>query len=722
MKYRCIKQYDSMDCAAACLASIAWYYGKKIPILEISEALETSKEGTSVWDVCRISEKLGLFASAYKKNIDFKEKELEVPCVAHVYQEDGLAHFIIIYKIKKNSVVIADPAVGIIEVDRKKFFNSEYGEDSPYFWTGVIILFQTTEEFYKKKEGMRIAENKFIELVKKEWKRTIYIILFSAISMAISIVSSFYFGTLIDTVIPNRLIYSLIFMTLMVILMLLIKTIVDWGRAKLSLDISKFFNLELSLKYYKHLLDLQVMSIEKRKNGEFISRFQDVIRVQEALVSGILVLPIDALFIIAVSIILCVLNIKIFAVVVVMCFLYTLVMVGFRKYYSVLNSEEMSREARVTSHLIDSIEGILTVKAYTYNKTIFNNGKKKIERWQDTILNLGSTENLQSAIKVLIGGMGEIIVLCIGALEIIGNNLSIGELVTYNILIGYLLTPVKDIVNLQPLYHSAHVAMERLESVLRIKVEKTKEGIEPFEFDEEIELKDVDFHFVSGKNILNNINIKIRKGDNVAIIGETGSGKTSLAKLFMEFYSPDKGHIYVDGAELQNFEVQEIRKAVVYVSQEDFLFTASVRENLKMGNEEISDEEMIEISRKMGVHQFVSKMERAYDSVLEERGKNLSKGQRQKLSLTRAILRHPKILILDEATSNMDSISEREILNYIKGIRDITLILISHRINVIADSDCIYVLQKGNIVARGTDKQLKEQCKLYRQLYGEEEK
>lgn len=243
MKCRCIKQYDSMDCAAACLASIAWYYGKKIPILEISEALETSKEGTSVWDVCRISEKLGLFASAYKKNIDFKEKELEVPCVAHVYQEDGLAHFIIIYKIKKNSVVIADPAVGIIEVDRKKFFNSEYGEDSPYFWTGVIILFQTTEEFYKKKEGMRIAENKFIELVKKEWKRTIYIILFSAISMAISIVSSFYFGTLIDTVIPNRLIYSLIFMTLMVILMLLIKTIVDWGRAKLSLDISKFFNL-----------------------------------------------------------------------------------------------------------------------------------------------------------------------------------------------------------------------------------------------------------------------------------------------------------------------------------------------------------------------------------------------------------------------------------------------------------------------------------------------
>ena len=134
-----------------------------------------------------------------KKNIDFKEKELEVPCVAHVYQEDGLAHFIIIYKIKKNSVVIADPAVGIIEVDRKKFFNSEYGEDSPYFWTGVIILFQTTEEFYKKKEGMRIAENKFIELVKKGMEKNYNIfILFSAIINGnINCFIFSYFGTFV---------------------------------------------------------------------------------------------------------------------------------------------------------------------------------------------------------------------------------------------------------------------------------------------------------------------------------------------------------------------------------------------------------------------------------------------------------------------------------------------------------------------------------------------
>lgn len=153
MKYRCIKQYDSMDCAAACLASIAWYYGKKIPILEISEALETSKEGTSVWDVCRISEKLGLFASAYKKNIDFKEKELEVPCVAHVYQEDGLAHFIIIYKIKKNSVVIADPAVGIIEVDRKNFLIRNMEKIRHIFGLELLSYFRQRKNFIKKRKA-----------------------------------------------------------------------------------------------------------------------------------------------------------------------------------------------------------------------------------------------------------------------------------------------------------------------------------------------------------------------------------------------------------------------------------------------------------------------------------------------------------------------------------------------------------------------------------------
>ena len=224
--------------------------------------------------------------------------------------------------------------------------------------------------------------------------------------------------------------------------------------------------------------------------------------------------------------------------------------------------------------------------------------------------------------------------------------------------------------------------------------------------------------------VLKNQYMKNRLGISVSKKVGNSVVRHRLTRLIRESYRLNEAEFEnsLDIVVVARPQVQEIRKAVVYVSQEDFLFTASVRENLKMGNEEISDEEMIEISRKMGVHQFVSKMERAYDSVLEERGKNLSKGQRQKLSLTRAILRHPKILILDEATSNMDSISEREILNYIKGIRDITLILISHRINAIADSDCIYVLQKGNIVARGTDKQLKEQCKLYRQLYGEEEK
>ncbi len=719
MKYRCIKQYDSTDCAGACLASIAWYYGKKISLIKINDILGTDKDGTSVYDICQASEKIGFMASAYKKNEQFEEKELNLPCIAHVYQEDGLAHFVIIYKIEKHSIIIADPAIGIKRIDRKKFFASEYAENSPYIWTGVIIAVRIIKEFYQNKENRHDFENKLWNLIKLEWKRTLFILLLSGISMAISIASSYYFGTLIDTLIPNRLIYSLFFATLIVIVMLLIKVIIDWKRAKLSLEISKSINLKLSLKYFRHLLDLQVPSIEMRKNGEFISRFQDIIKIQEAIVSIILVLPIDFLFIVAVSTILCVVNIKIFAVVAIMCFLYAVVMLGFKNYYSVLNSEEMSKQAGVTAHLIDSIEGILTVKTYTYNKKIFNIGKKKMESWQDTILNLGSVENLQSAIKVLIGSIGEILILCVGALEIINNNLSIGQLVTYNILTGYLLTPVKDIINLQPLYYSATVAMERLESILHIKIENTRENLNPLRINKEIELKNINFKFAPEKNILNNINIKIKKGEKIGLVGETGSGKTSLAKLLMKFYSPSTGNIYIDNIDFSNFDVYEIRQAIAYVSQEDFLFTASIRENLKMGNEKISDDEMIEIACKTGADQFIRKLERGYDSILEERGYNLSKGQRQKISLTRALLRHPQILILDEATSNMDSISEREVLSYIKS-QKLTLVLISHKIDVVADSNCIYVLQKGSIIAHGTNKELKQHCELYRQLCGRE--
>ena len=284
--------------------------------------------------------------------------------------------------------------------------------------------------------------------------------------------------------------------------------------------------------------------------------------------------------------------------------------------------------------------------------------------------------------------------------------------------------PINQIAQISSMLQAMVAAAERVFEFLEQpeEIETAKGEIDTSKIKGNVEFKHVNFGYDEDKTIINDFSANIKEGQKIAIVGPTGAGKTTMVKLLMRFYDVNSGEINIDGHNIKDFKRGELRKMFGMVLQDTWLFGGTVKENIKYGNEEATDGEVIEAAKAAHVHHFIKTLPKGYNSILNEESSNVSAGQKQLLTIARVILANPKILILDEATSNMDSISEREILNYIKGIRDITLILISHRINVIADSDCIYVLQKGNIVARGTDEQLKEQCELYRQLYGEEEK
>ena len=152
MRYRCIKQYDSKDCALACLASVSWFFGKKVTLSQVKRLVEVSGEGVSIWDLCVAASRMGINANAFKCNERFNEEELSFPCIAHVYQEDDLSHFVIVYALNRKEVIIGDPAIGIIKVNRKDFFSSIYTDNSPYIWTRNLILLEITEQFQKNKK------------------------------------------------------------------------------------------------------------------------------------------------------------------------------------------------------------------------------------------------------------------------------------------------------------------------------------------------------------------------------------------------------------------------------------------------------------------------------------------------------------------------------------------------------------------------------------------
>lgn len=400
--------------------------------------------------------------------------------------------------------------------------------------------------------------------------------------------------------------------------------------------------------------------------------------------------------------------------VLIVCLGYFVSVCYFKNSYIINNSKQMTAKARSMSHIIESLEGIETIKRFCQEEYFYKCGKDKLYEWQNLLVTLGNVENCQAAVEKAINGIEQIIIICIGALEVINGKITVGDLVTYNILIGYMLSPINDIIYLQPQFHAAQVAMERLDIIMQ-QLSEPSDGstLENFK---NLEVNGMSAEFEKDINVLENVDFKVSVGERVAIIGHSGAGKTTLAKLMIKLYYSKSGNVNINGINILKMNSNSIRQKIVYISEEDYIFTGSIKENLAFGKN-ISDEKIIDVSKRTGVHDFVKEFPRQYDSILMEGGKNLSKGQRQMIAIARALLSEPQVLILDEATSNMDYISENKIMDVLKSNGKLTLILITHRLHNIVDSDCIYVMENGHIVARGKHNDLNENCLIYKTIF-----
>jgi ATP-binding cassette subfamily B protein len=447
----------------------------------------------------------------------------------------------------------------------------------------------------------------------------------------------------------------------------------------------------------------------------------DASKIRQAISGATLTIMIDTLMAIAGGIILYQYNSMLFGIAVIMLILYGVVVFAFNKPIKEINREQMEDNSQLTSYLVESLNGIQTVKSFNAERESKLKTERKFIKLLKSIFKGGMIDNLRGSITASIGSIGGVVILWIGVINVLDGKLTFGQLLVFNSLLAYFTGPVQNLIDLQPMMQMAIVASDRLGEILDLEIEKTKEEfkkLKPSKIEGKIEIKNLDFRYGTRELVLKNINMEVNSGEKIALVGESGSGKTTLVKLLLKLYTSDKGEILIDDNNIKDINLETLRDKIAYVPQETFLFSGTIRENLELGAKNVSFEDMIEASKFAKAHDFINKLPLRYETRLEENGTNLSGGQRQRLSIVRAILKKPDILILDEATSNLDSITEKAIEETLeKTTENIITFIIAHRLSTIMRCDRIFVMEEGEIIESGTHKKLIENKGKYYDLW-----
>ena len=672
------------ECGSACLLSIIRYYQGNISMNRLLEMTNTNKDGTNFYYLSKAANEIGLSSKGYKIESIKECQYFEFPFISQVLV-NHCTHFVVVYKIKNNKLTIMDPAKGMVTMSNSDFES---------IFTGNILLLEPI-----KKLPVYAENNYLIEIIKNviTSNKNIIIKLFSLtfIVTILTCIYSYHFKIIIDNAINTNK-FNILIITIIFVIILSTNKIIEYLRNNLLLYLNQKLDLSIIITTINKIISLPYSYYKNKTTGEIISRVNDLLHIKNVVSKIIVIIFLDTILSLVVLIILFKINTTMTLLLILITIIYLLIYLTFKNSIKNHTNTIQESNAKVNSLLVESISSYETIKGLNLE----DNFKKKLNKeYLNTInnnLSLINLTNSESLVKDILEGVILLFMTYVGSVSIMNNNLSIGSLITYNMLLNYYLNPLRNYLEIYKEIFYLKNSIKNINNILNYKYESLDKSSNLL-LEGEINIKNLNFSYNSKNKILNNVSIKIPKQNKVLIIGSSGSGKSTLLKILNKYHIVSRDKIYYEKYDINDFTIKDIRKNITYISQNELLYTATIRENIIL-DRDIDEKEFIEVCNLTYVSDIVNDKEVSYDYQLEENGVNLSGGQRQRIVLARSLLKESNIILIDEGLNEIDINLERKILkNIFKRCKDKTIIIVSHRLDNMDLYDMVVKLEKGEI-------------------------
>jgi len=689
-----IKQHDIQDCGAACLASIGNHFKVNLPIARIRQYANTDKRGTNVLGIIEAAQKMGFTAKGVKGGLDSLDK-IPLPAIAHIITKEQLHHYVVVYKVEKSKITVMDPGFGKMEVHTFEEFQKT--------WSGVLILFAPNDDFKILNEKTSPIK-RFWNLIQPH--KTILIqalvgaILFTVLGLAMSI----YIQKITDYVLVdgNRNLLNLLSISMIVIILL--QAYIGSRKSVFVMKTGQLIDAKLILGYYKHLLHLPQRFFDTMQIGEITSRISDAVKIRSFINETAIEMIVNIFIVIFSFTLMFTYYWKLALVILLVIPFYVVIYFVLNKFNKKVERTIMENAADLQTQLVESITHVRTVKEFGIEEYSNLKTENKFVKLLFTTYKSGLNSVFAVTSTQFLASVFTIILMWIGSGYVIDRAITPGELFSFYALIGYFTSPVASLINMNKTAQNALIAADRLFEIMDLEREETENKIELHtENLGDIKFENVSFRYGSRVEVFKNFNAIFKKNQTTAIVGESGSGKTTLISLLQNLYPIKEGKICIGDYELQHIHYQSLRKIVGVIPQQLNLFSGNIFENIALGDSFPNIQRILDLSKQLGITEFVEKLPNGFETQIGENGAMLSGGQKQRIAIARALYKNPEILLLDEATASLDSNSEiivKQVIDNFKA-QGKTVIIIAHRLSTIANADTILVMKNGAIVESG---------------------